>query len=79
MSSFTAAPFTVAPPHAKTGGGIAAALDAAVAPAHLLDPRPSTLDPRPRVRRYDYLIVGAGLTGSVLAERLASQLGKRVL
>ncbi|MEM8599598.1 MAG: UDP-galactopyranose mutase [Bacteroidota bacterium] len=31
------------------------------------------------MRRYDYLIVGAGLTGSVLAERLASQLGKRVL
>ncbi|HYE96765.1 MAG TPA: UDP-galactopyranose mutase [Rubricoccaceae bacterium] len=29
--------------------------------------------------RFDYLIVGAGLTGSVLAERIASQLGKRVL
>lgn len=28
---------------------------------------------------YDYLIVGAGLTGCVLAERLASQLYKRVL
>ena len=28
---------------------------------------------------YDYLIVGAGLAGSVLAERLASQEGKRVL
>ena len=27
----------------------------------------------------DYLIVGAGFAGSVLAERLASQLGKRVL
>jgi UDP-galactopyranose mutase len=28
---------------------------------------------------FDYLIVGAGFAGSVLAERLASQLGKRVL
>ena len=28
---------------------------------------------------YDYLIVGAGFAGCVLAERLASQLGKRVL
>ncbi|MEM8558548.1 MAG: NAD(P)-binding protein, partial [Bacteroidota bacterium] len=31
------------------------------------------------MRTYDFLIVGAGLTGSVLAERIASQLGKRVL
>jgi UDP-galactopyranose mutase len=28
---------------------------------------------------YDFLIVGAGLAGSVMAERIASQLGKRVL
>jgi UDP-galactopyranose mutase len=45
-------------------------------------PVPST---RSRVRRhgtrrgFDYLIVGAGFAGSVLAERLASQAGKRVL
>ncbi|WP_199914052.1 NAD(P)-binding protein, partial [Xanthomonas fragariae] len=30
-------------------------------------------------RGFDYLIVGAGFAGSVLAERLATGLGKRVL
>ncbi len=40
---------------------------------------------RPALKRpgrkppYDYLVVGAGFAGSVLAERLASQSGKRVL
>jgi UDP-galactopyranose mutase len=29
--------------------------------------------------RYDWLIVGAGFTGATLAERIASQLGQRVL
>lgn len=32
-----------------------------------------------RGKPYDYLIVGAGFAGSVLAERLSTQLGKRVL
>src|SRR5680860_1297975 len=37
---------------------------------------------RPRVKQrdgFDYLIVGAGFAGSVLAERLAADAGKRVL
>jgi UDP-galactopyranose mutase len=35
--------------------------------------------PSSRKKPFDYLIVGAGYAGSVLAERLTSQLGKRVL
>ena len=35
--------------------------------------------PSSRRRPFDYLVVGAGFAGSVLAERLTSQLGKRVL
>jgi len=31
------------------------------------------------LRKFDWLIVGAGFTGAVLAERIASELGKRVL
>jgi UDP-galactopyranose mutase len=33
----------------------------------------------PRAAHFDYLVVGAGFAGSVLAERLATDLGKRVL
>lgn len=35
--------------------------------------------PASRSKPFDYLIVGAGFAGSVLAERLSTQLGKRVL
>jgi UDP-galactopyranose mutase len=44
--------------------------------------RQTTATPRMkqvRAERYDYLIVGAGFAGAVLAERLANVMGKRVL
>lgn len=34
---------------------------------------------RTRRKRYDWLVVGAGFTGAVIAERIATQLGQRVL
>lgn len=53
----------------------------------LSDTAPATLVPRPRLPRdeprdfdrFDHLVVGAGFAGCVLAERLASQLDRRVL
>jgi UDP-galactopyranose mutase len=42
-------------------------------------PAAPSVRPASRSKPYDYLIVGAGYAGSVLAERLASQLNKRIL
>ncbi|MDB5443324.1 MAG: UDP-galactopyranose mutase [Phenylobacterium sp.] len=42
-------------------------------------PSSPVIRPAARKKPFDYLIVGAGYAGSVLAERLTSQLGKRVL
>jgi UDP-galactopyranose mutase len=41
--------------------------------------KPAALATLPSQRGFDYLIVGAGFAGSVLAERLARELGQRVL
>ncbi len=75
----------------STWGSMLAQIDAAVAAKSLArqersaasGQRPSSPVQKPKpVRgpdRFDYLIVGAGFAGSVLAERLASEAGKRVL
>ena len=57
-----------------TWSGMHALVTAAFAPAQALA-APS----RAPMARYDWLIVGAGFAGSVLAERLASERGDRVL
>ncbi len=44
-----------------------------------LEPEQTDLNPRGPSSMFDYLIVGAGFAGSVLAERLAAGSGKRVL
>jgi UDP-galactopyranose mutase len=59
----------------------AASVKAAGAPPDVLltaVPMPS-VRPASRTRPFDYLVAGAGFAGSVIAERLASQLNKRVL
>jgi UDP-galactopyranose mutase len=48
-------------------------------PSFTLAPAGPTVRPSSRRKAYDYLIVGAGFAGSVLAERLANGLNKRVL
>jgi len=52
--------------------------DAARTPVSLLPSGPAQAS-FPVPRHYDWLIVGAGFAGAVLAERLASQRGERVL
>lgn len=47
--------------------------------ARLLSNTKSTPRTRRRTESFDYIVVGAGFAGSVLAERLASQSDKRVL
>jgi UDP-galactopyranose mutase len=50
----------------------------AMAGITLAIPRPA-IRPAARQKPFDYVVVGAGFAGSVLAERLAAGLGKRVL
>jgi UDP-galactopyranose mutase len=63
---------------ARMEAEIAKVLTAHTAAVTVLAPAP-VVRPSNRRRPFDYLIVGAGYAGSVLAERLTSQLGKRVL
>lgn len=44
-----------------------------------LAPRPALPGPRPGIGAFDWLVVGAGFAGSVLAERIARERGEKVL
>jgi UDP-galactopyranose mutase len=65
-----------------TQARMAALIDAIVEPARKIE-RPAFgaghYTSIPKAKKYDYLVVGCGFAGSVLAERLASQHGARVL
>ncbi|MCW3798121.1 UDP-galactopyranose mutase [Sphingomonas sp. BN140010] len=65
-----------------TQARMAALIDQVVEPASKIE-RPAFgaahATHMPRAKKYDYLIVGCGFAGSVLAERLATQHGARVL
>jgi UDP-galactopyranose mutase len=67
----------------QTFARMAAHIDQAVTrrrgPSFTLAPSGPAVRPSDKAKPYDYLVVGAGFAGSVLAERLASQSNKRVL
>jgi UDP-galactopyranose mutase len=63
--------------HAPLSAAIKASPDAAALRLPALPVYPALR--RPRSESFDYIVVGAGFAGSVLAERLTSQMGKRVL
>ena len=65
-----------------TQARMAALIDQVVEPARKIE-RPAFgaghYTSMPKAKKYDYLVVGCGFAGSVLAERLATQHGARVL
>jgi UDP-galactopyranose mutase len=60
----------------KVAARMESLIDTAISAKPVRAPMPIA---RPRAIHYDYLIVGAGFAGSVMAERLAAGSGKRVL
>ncbi|THD58375.1 MAG: UDP-galactopyranose mutase [Phenylobacterium sp.] len=66
--------------HDRAAASTPVASDLAIMPAGpAVRPAGPAVRPASRSKPFDYLIVGAGFAGSILAERLTSQLGKRVL